>query len=119
MHAVPRVAVVAAAAAVIAGCGHGPPQSPSPSPSHHAGPAVSSPYYQQGYHSGTSGFARNDYGDGEHNTGADVAEMEHDACAGAIDNENNYETLLQPAAQDAYMTGCLNAFGDHPPAAKP
>ncbi|MGB7167294.1 MAG: DUF2510 domain-containing protein [Mycobacterium sp.] len=81
-----------------------------------------SPYYQEGYNSGTSGLARNGYGDDMYNTGATVAEMEHNACSAAINNESNYASIQDadhPANQDDYMNGCLNAFRDHPPAAKP
>jgi hypothetical protein len=81
-----------------------------------------SQYYQEGYNSGTSGLARKGYGDNMYNTGATVAEMEHQACADAINNESNLASIQDsdhPANQDDYMDGCLNAFRDHPPAAKP
>lgn len=91
--------------------------APSTSPSQ-----SQSPYYQEGYNSGTSGLARNGYGDDMYNTGATVAEMEHNACSAAINNESNNASINdadQPGNQDDYMNGCLNAFRDHPPAAKP
>ena len=81
-----------------------------------------SPYYQEGYNSGTSGLARKGYGDNMYNTGATVAEMEHQACADAIDNESNLASINDPdhpANQDDYMKGCLDAFRDHPPTGKP
>jgi hypothetical protein len=57
-----------------------------------------------------------------YNTGATVAEMEHNACSAAINNEPNNASIQDadhPGNQDDYMNGCLNAFRDHPPAAKP
>jgi Protein of unknown function (DUF2510) len=92
---------------------------PSPSP---GSQQSQSPYYQEGYNSGTSGLARKGYGDNMYNTGATVAEMEHQACANAINNESNLASIQDsdhPANQDNYMDGCLNAFRDHPPTAKP
>ena len=56
------------------------------------------------------------------NTGATVAEMEHQTCADAINNESNYASIDDPdhpGNQDDYMRGCLDAFRDHPPTAKP
>jgi hypothetical protein len=113
MNTITRIVVLAAAAAAIAGCGSHAAQQP-PAPSQPAGDSGGSQYYQQGYSSGSSGIARKGYGDNEYNTGATVAEMEHDACSSAINNESNYSSLLEPAAQDDYMRGCLNAFRDHP-----
>ncbi|OBG35798.1 hypothetical protein [Mycobacterium sp. E3198] len=81
-----------------------------------------SPYYQEGYDSGTSGLARKGYGDDMYNTGATVAEMEHNACSRAINNESNLASIQDadhPANQDDYMRGCLDAFRDHPPTGKP
>ena len=99
------------------------PSSSSPDSQQSQSPSQSqSPYYQEGYNSGTSGLARNGYGDDMYNTGATVAEMEHNACSAAINNEPNYASIQdadQPGNQDDYMNGCLNAFRDHPPAAKP
>lgn len=92
--------------------------SSSSSPSSQS-PSSQSPSYQEGYNSGTFGLARKGYGDDMYNTGATIAEMEHNACSRAINNEPNYSSLLEPAAQDDYMNGCLKAFGDHPPTAKP
>ena len=101
-------------------CRYYPPSSRSPSSPDSQ--QSRSPYYQEGYNSGTSGLARNGYGDDMYNTGATVAEMEHNACSAAINNEPNYASIQdadQPGNQDDYMNGCLNAFRDHPPAAKP
>ena len=81
-----------------------------------------SPYYQEGYNSGTSGLARKGYGFNMSNSGATVAEMEHQACADAINNESNLASINDPdhpANQDDYMKGCLDAFRDHPPTGKP
>jgi hypothetical protein len=117
MNAVPRIVLLAAAATLIAGCGNNATQQSSPNPSSGAN---GSSYYQEGYSSGTSGLARNDYGVDHANTGATVAEMEHDACSRALHNEHNYGLALlpNPSAQDDYMTGCLKAFADHPPSGK-
>jgi Protein of unknown function (DUF2510) len=94
----------------------------SPSSSSPGSQQSQSPYYQEGYNSGTSGLARNGYGDDMYNTGATVAEMEHNACSAAINNESNNASIQdadQPGNQDDYLNGCLHAFRDHPPAAKP
>ena len=98
------------------------PFQKGPSPSSPSSPSAQSPYYQEGYNSGTSGLARKGYGDNMYNTGATVAEMEHQACADAINNESNLASIEDsdhPANQDDYMKGCLDAFHDHPPSAKP
>lgn len=111
------------AIAVLVMHNHGSSPSSLSSPSQSQSPAQSqSPYYQEGYTSGTSGLARNGYGDDMYNTGATVAEMEHNACSGAINNEPNNASINDadhPGNQDDYMNGCLQAFTDHPPAAKP
>jgi hypothetical protein len=86
-------------------------QSQSPSQSQ-------SQYYQEGYNSGTSGVARNGYADQLARPGSTVAEMEHNACSAAINNEPNNASINdadQPGNQDDYMNGCLQAFTDHPP----
>ncbi len=101
-------------------CRYYPPSSPSSGVPD--SPQSGSPYYQEGYNSGTSGLARKGYGDNMYNTGATVAEMEHQACANAINNESNLASIEDsdhPANQDDYMKGCLKAFSDHPPAGKP
>jgi hypothetical protein len=114
---------VAAAVALFVpvGCGSHSPPSPSPgsqqsgSSSGRPGSSGTSSYYQQGYNSGTSGLARNGYGFNQQFTGATVTEKVHAACADAINNEPNSSSLMDPAAQDAYMDGCRKAFADHPP----
>jgi Protein of unknown function (DUF2510) len=98
------------------------PPGPVTVPSNQPGNNSGSSYYQEGYNSGTSGLARKGYGDDEYNTGATVAEMEHNACSRAINNEPNLVSIEDsdhPANQDDYMNGCLKAFGDHPPTGKP
>ncbi len=105
---------------IVATCRNYPPSSPSsPSSGSPGSPQSQSPFYQEGYSSGTSGLARKGYGDNMSNTGATVAEMEHQACANAINSESNYSSLLEPTAQDSYMDGCLTAFRDHPPTGTP
>lgn len=94
----------------------------SPAPGSPGSQQSQSPYYQEGYNSGTSGLARKGYGDDMYNTGATVAEMEHNACSRAINNESNLASIQDadhPANQDDYMRGCLDAFRDHPPTGKP
>ena len=94
----------------------------SPSSSSPDSQQSQSPYYQEGYNSGTSGLARKGYGFNMYNTGATVAEMEHQACADAINNESNLASIQDsdhPANQDDYMRGCLDAFHDHPPTGQP
>lgn len=101
---------------------HAPSSPSSPSSGSPGSQQSQSPYYQEGYNSGTSGLARKGYGFNMSNTGATVAEMEHQACADAINNESNMASIQDsdhPANQDDYMNGCLKAFGDHPPTAKP
>jgi hypothetical protein len=94
----------------------------SPSPGSPGSQQSQSPFYQEGYNSGTSGLARKGYGFNMYNTGATVAEMEHQACSDAINNESNLSSIQDadhPANQDDYMNGCLKAFSDHPPTGKP
>jgi hypothetical protein len=108
---------------IVATCRYYPPSSPSsPSSGSPDSQQSQSPYYQEGYNSGTSGLARKGYGDNMYNTGATVAEMQHQACADAINNESNMASIQDsdhPANQDDYMRGCLDAFHDHPPTEKP
>lgn len=117
------VSTVAAAVALFVpvGCGsHSPsPSSPgsqqSGSSSDQPGSAGTSTFYQQGYGSGMFGLARRGYGFNEQYTGATASEKVHDACSAAINNESNSSSLMDPAAQDAYMDGCRKAFADQPP----
>ncbi len=108
---------------IVATCRYYPPSSPSSPSSGSPGSQQSqSPFYQEGYDSGTSGLARKDYGFNMSNTGATVAEMEHQTCSDAIKNESNEASIDDadhPANQDDYMRGCLDAFRDHPPTGKP
>lgn len=93
----------------------------APTPGSPGSRQAQSPYYQEGYDSGTSGLARKGYGDNMYNTGATVAEMEQQACASAINNESNLASIQDsdhPSNQDDYMRGCLDAFHDHPPTGK-
>lgn len=79
--------------------------SPGPSPS------ARSPSYQAGYDSGTSGLARNTYGE-EFDT-SDVAKSEQYACSTAFTGQHILDASL---TEDDYVKGCLKAFSDHPPA---
>jgi hypothetical protein len=123
MNVISRVFFLAAAATVIAGCGsHGaqPSQVPPGQPGDNSNGAgqSQSQYYQQGYTSGTSGLARKGYADQLAIPGGTVAEMEHNACSAAINNEPNLASIDdadQPGNQDDYMNGCLKAFHDQPP----
>lgn len=72
-----------------------------------------SPSYQTGYDSGTSGLARNTYGE-EFDT-SDVAKSEQFACSAAFTGEHIRNPSL---TEDDYTKGCLQAFIDHPPATK-
>lgn len=72
-----------------------------------------SPSYQSGYDSGTSGLARNTYGE-EFDT-SDVAKSEQYACSVAFTGEHIRNPSL---TEDDYTQGCLKAFSDHPPAKK-
>lgn len=85
--------------------------------SHHASQPDSrpsqSPSYQTGYDSGTSGLARNTYGE-EFDT-SDVAKSEQYACSVAFTGEHIRNPSL---TEDDYTQGCLKAFSDHPPAQK-
>lgn len=98
----------------------------SPSPSGQAGSHSGSPFYQLGYQSGTSGWARSNYAPNYYsNTGATVAEMERDACSESWEHDPNLpaEAKLDPSIggsfspenQDGYLKGCQDAFRDHPP----
>ena len=82
------------------------PSSPSPG-------SQQSQSYQAGYNSGTSGLARNTYGE-EFDT-SDVAKSEQYACSVAFTGEQIRNASL---TEDDYVRGCLQAFSDHPPAKK-
>ena len=83
-------------------------------------PSSQSPSYQEGYNSGTFGLARKGYGDDMYNTGATIAEMSNTMpVAGQSTTSPTRHPCWSRAAKDDYMNGCLKAFGDHPPTAKP
>jgi hypothetical protein len=91
----------------------------SSSPDSRQSPSAFSAYYQKGYESGKSGFARSNYGVDKANLGDHPDELEHDTCSEAANAEVTGVDFLEPKNQDDFMSGCLQAFRDVPPTGGP
>lgn len=89
--------------------------TPPPGSSEQSGPSGGSAYYQKGYASGKSGFARSNYGVGMGNMAYHPDEWEHNTCSEAVNSEVTGADYLDANNQDDFMQGCLQAFRDVPP----